>query len=183
MISASTIKMRSIASCRSLGGRLSKYALSPFPICESQTLKDSITSRQLKFALLVCASGLLTGCLSANYHTYVGAQQDWPISRGGFVNTDHAIPVYNGLPERPYRVLGAFTLPVGQAPVSPDHWAADVGHRHQADAVCLITSQTRRAGTLKTVDTFAWLDETTTYTTPVYRTTQTYIAIQFTKMP
>jgi hypothetical protein len=46
---------------------------------------------------------------------YRGAQQNWPVATGAFVDNKYAVPVFFGSPSRPYDVLGylnAETAPV-----------------------------------------------------------------------
>ena len=50
--------------------------------------------------LLVCA------CASHEFHPYVGQQQKWPTSPGAFVDSQYAVPVYYGYPDRAYAVVG-----------------------------------------------------------------------------
>ena len=58
--------------------------------------------------LLVCLSGLLLcGCVSTYHFTpYVGEQQNWKTASGCFMETNGALPVYYGLPPKPYNVIG-----------------------------------------------------------------------------
>lgn len=79
-------------------------------------------------ALSIAAA--LTGCAVADFTPYVGAQQNWPTASGAFVRTvnsyngpgrsgtgrQYTLPVYLGLPNRPYRVLGYIDVdtPVGR---------------------------------------------------------------------
>lgn len=54
---------------------------------------------------LILALSFLTGCATKHYSAYSG-NQVWLVSKGATVETSHAIPVYYGWPERPYRVIG-----------------------------------------------------------------------------
>jgi hypothetical protein len=63
--------------------------------------------------LLICV--ILEGCAVADFTPYSGAQQNWPVSSGTFVDNKYAVPVFYGAPNRPYVVLGylnAETAPV-----------------------------------------------------------------------
>jgi len=55
----------------------------------------------------------LAGCANTEFIPYAGAQQTWPTAPGSFVDTKLAVPVYYGLPPRPYRVLGEVTTEQG----------------------------------------------------------------------
>jgi hypothetical protein len=59
----------------------------------------------MKFLYLL-PSLLLFGCTfyTETYAQYEGQQQDWPVSTGATV--EEAVPVYFGIPPRPYIVLG-----------------------------------------------------------------------------
>lgn len=60
-------------------------------------------------AKVVFSAGIVTAlcaCTQVNYTAYVGQQQDWPFATGATVQRDFALPVYQGPPDRPYRVLG-----------------------------------------------------------------------------
>src|SRR5437870_13858707 len=69
----------------------------------------------MKFPLCLSASALLAGCAVADFTPYRGAQQNWPVATGAFVDTKYAVSVFFGAPNRPYDVLGylnAETAPV-----------------------------------------------------------------------
>jgi hypothetical protein len=53
---------------------------------------------------LACA--LLVGCAIADFTPYRGAQQNWPVATGAFMDNKYAAPVFFGAPNRPYDVLG-----------------------------------------------------------------------------
>src|SRR6266487_7071320 len=69
----------------------------------------------MKFPLCLSACALLVGCAVADFTPYRGAQQNWPVGSGAFVDNKYAVPVFYGSPNRPYVVLGylnAETAPV-----------------------------------------------------------------------
>ena len=69
----------------------------------------------MKFPLFLLACALLTGCAMADFTPYRGAQQNWPVAAGAFVDNKYAVPVFFGPPNRPYDVIGylnAETAPV-----------------------------------------------------------------------
>jgi len=49
------------------------------------------------------------GCAVADFTPYRGAQQNWPVAAGAFVDTKYAVPVFFGAPSRPYDVIGYLT--------------------------------------------------------------------------
>src|SRR5437763_2248845 len=67
----------------------------------------------------------LTGCATADFTPYTGAQQKWPTAPGAFVQVVEAghgpmaeggaykLPVYFGPPNRPYRVIGSIDAESG----------------------------------------------------------------------
>src|SRR5439155_12967173 len=65
--------------------------------------------------VILAACVFLGGCAVADFTPYRGAQQNWPVATGAFVDTKYAVPVFFGAPNRPYDVLGylnAETAPV-----------------------------------------------------------------------
>jgi hypothetical protein len=70
--------------------------------------------------LIFGAAALLWGCGTTEFLPYLGAQQNWPTAAGAIVNTKLAVPVYYGLPPRPYTVLGEI------ATSKPQGWRLDV---------------------------------------------------------
>jgi uncharacterized protein YbjQ (UPF0145 family) len=69
-----------------------------------KTMRKTTTIAVLALCLLAC--GLLAGCATADFTPYSGAQQNWPVATGGFVDTKYAVPVFYGTPNRPYNVIG-----------------------------------------------------------------------------
>jgi hypothetical protein len=70
--------------------------------------------------IILAAIGLLTGCGTTEYLAYSGSQQNWPTAPGAIVDNKLAVPVYYGLPPRPYRVLGEIVT------AKPQGWRLDV---------------------------------------------------------
>ena len=69
----------------------------------------------MKRNVMLLACVFLGGCAIADFTPYSGAQQNWPVSSGTFVDNKYAVPVFYGAPNRPYVVLGylnAETAPV-----------------------------------------------------------------------
>jgi hypothetical protein len=95
---------------------------------------------------------ILWGCADVEYTAYSGAQQNWPVASGSFVQTKFDLPVYFGPPDKPYRVLGY--MEVQSAPLAV--WesgksesvkpAVQEARKHGADAVILLNSGTNVVG-------------------------------------
>lgn len=60
--------------------------------------------------LSLLAAVLLSGCATSSFRPYLGQQQDWPMSPGGIVNTEYAVPALMCLPSEPYEVLGEIKI-------------------------------------------------------------------------
>lgn len=60
----------------------------------------------VKLILCVAVAGLLMGCVTAEWTPYVGAQQSWPTSPGGFAREQGGMQIFQSPPHRPYAVLG-----------------------------------------------------------------------------
>ena len=66
----------------------------------------NIMRNQMKALFLACSTLAFSSCTQVHYTSYVGQQQDWPFATGVIVQRQFALPVYQGPPDRPYRVLG-----------------------------------------------------------------------------
>src|SRR5436190_11953972 len=121
------------------------------------------TTRFIAFSL----AAALTGCATADFTPYEGAQQKWPTSSGAFVRTinsydgpgrsgtgqQYTLPVYFGPPNRPYIVLGSVDVdtPVGRwfegsettTTLKP---AVRVAGQHGADAIIAIAQNVETQG-------------------------------------
>lgn len=93
------------------------------------------TMRQPALLLLL---PLFAGCASQHFSEYSGAQI-WLTSKGGTADSSHALPVYFGWPERPYRITGCI-----QADNCKDAWrvtdtakAARLAHSKGGDALMI----------------------------------------------
>jgi len=62
---------------------------------------------------LLLISATLVACAHTEFIAYSGAQQKWPTAPGAMV-AKLAVPVYYGLPPRPYTVLGEIATSQGQ---------------------------------------------------------------------
>src|SRR5438105_14734527 len=107
---------------------------------------------------------LLCSCTQVNYTAYVGQQQDWPFATGAVVQTRFALPVYQGPPDRPYRVLGWIQVENARGALwrksGGVEFAVKEAAKRGADAVILLgnssnTSETRapiREGSARNCD-------------------------------
>ena len=94
----------------------------------------------MKNVLLSLALLLLSGCGTTAFHPYVGQQQNWPTSPGGFVNSYEGMPVYLTWPPRPYIVLGSMDAAVSTRLIDPSLMHVVVSQARQlgADAVIVL---------------------------------------------
>jgi len=95
--------------------------------------------------LLICASGLLflTGCYTTNIMPYAGKQQAWPTADGAFVDTKQSVPVYYGLPSRPYAYIAQVQIIARDAGVDVTRIAAYTAKTQGADALLILSSGER----------------------------------------
>lgn len=70
------------------------------------------------------------------YTRYSGEQSRWPTAPGSFTEYYKGITVYQGLPAKPYKVLGKVTMLDSTTPK-----LAEFAWDHQADAVIIVKSQ------------------------------------------
>lgn len=98
----------------------------------------------MKASFLALITVMLSSCAQVNYTTYVGPQQDWPFATGAVVQQQFALPVYNGPPERPYRVLGWVEVDNTRGAMK---FAVKEAANRGADAVILLESETTSFGT------------------------------------
>jgi hypothetical protein len=120
----------------------------------------------LKFAQLSLAA-LLTGCATADFMPYAGAQQKWPTAPGAFVKTidsydgpgrsgtgqQYTLPVYFGPPNRSYVVLGSVDVDTqvgrlfeGSETTTTLKPAVRVAGQHGADAIIVIAQDVETRG-------------------------------------
>lgn len=100
----------------------------------------------------------LGGCAMADFTPYSGAQQNWPVSPGAFVERKYDVPVYRSNPDRPYKVLGYISART--APVRRHAIVAFMARRARelgGDALILTGSGSTYAGSIQTtsVNVFA----------------------------
>ena len=100
----------------------------------------------MKLILSVLSFSLLfTGCATMDYTAYQGQQRNWPTATGAFVKEVAGIPVYHGLPTKPYHVLGIINA-VDAGDVALARRCRTLG----GDAIIITDSRTFDGGTLHT---------------------------------
>jgi hypothetical protein len=90
-----------------------------------------------KVFCLIPLAVLLSGCAFPTWSPYSGVQKDWPTSDGAFTSPGTAIPVFDGLPPKPYTVLGRLDIWTANALVNLRQRAASAAKSQGADAVLI----------------------------------------------
>ena len=108
---------------------------------------------------------ILCGCANVEYTAYSGAQQNWPVASGSFVQRKYDVPLYLGPPDRPYRVLGSIEVeaPIGVFETGYSETlrpAAREAAKHGADAIVLLERGTNVSGST-TFSSGQWRSNTT----------------------
>lgn len=91
---------------------------------------------------------LFTGCATATFSPYIGQQQNWPTAQGTFARHVRGIDIFEGLPARPYEVVGRLSI-VGE-PRSLDSQLAWKVKACGGDAAIIGSAQTFTAGSVNT---------------------------------
>jgi hypothetical protein len=98
----------------------------------------------MRLGALLLISAALVACAHTEFIAYSGAQQKWPTAPGAMV-AKLAVPVYYGLPPRPYTVLGEIATSKGQTWAWSDvqseamEQAADETKKRGADAIIVMS--------------------------------------------
>jgi hypothetical protein len=99
----------------------------------------------MKLGALLLIFAPLVACTHTEFIAYSGAQQKWPTAPGAMVRQNLAVPVYYGLPPRPYTVLGEIATSQGQTWAWSDvqseamEQAAVEAKKRGADAIIVIS--------------------------------------------
>ncbi len=103
-----------------------------------------------RFSTLVLL--LLCGCVRVEYLDYRGVQA-WPTG-SAFVQDVDGMPVYEGLPEKPYDVVGLVDVYDDQPFFHSDSTkkkVLDQARKHHADAIVWLSDRTVSSGSLKMI--------------------------------
>ena len=109
---------------------------------------------RMKTLFLACITLAIFGCTQTqvNYTSYVGQQQDWPFATGAIVQNRFALPVYQGPPDRPYRILGWVQVENARGALWRKSGGVDFAvkeaAKHGADAVILLENRANNSETL-----------------------------------
>lgn len=90
------------------------------------------------------------GCVNVEYLNYRGEQQ-WPTG-SAFVHSIDALELYEGLPDRPYEVIGMVDVYDDEPFYQNDSVRAKViglAHQHHADAMIWLSDRVIISGSLK----------------------------------
>ena len=106
----------------------------------------------MKALFLACITLVICGCTQVNYTSYVGQQQEWPFATGVVVQRGLAIPIYQGPPDRPYRILGWIEVENARGALwrkkGGVEYAVKEAAKRGADAVILLGNRANTPGTL-----------------------------------
>ena len=120
----------------------------------SAALHVNIMRERMKTLFLACITLAIFGCTQTqvNYTSYVGQQQDWPFATGAVVQTRFALPLYQGPPDRPYRILGWIEVENARGALGLRsggvEYAVKEAAKRGADAVILLRNRANTSGTL-----------------------------------
>jgi hypothetical protein len=112
----------------------------------------NIMRKRMKALFLGCITLVVCGCTQVNYTAYVGQQQEWPFATGAIVQNRFALPVYQGPPDRPYRILGWVQVENARGALwrrsGGVEYAVKEAAKRGADAVILLRSRANTSETL-----------------------------------
>ena len=108
------------------------------PIASEVGIMPRMIGRQIRnIASSLVALFFVCACVSQEFRAYVGRQQKWPTATGAFVDSEYAIPVYYGYPQKAYTVLGFLEETSYGRPSDAVEDAANRAKELWADAVIL----------------------------------------------
>lgn len=136
----------------------------------------------MRYLLSLAALVLLSGCATVEFTPYEG-DREWKTSPGSFVDRKHGLPIYKGLPPRPYRVIGfiATTSGRGLGMETGDHAAVRAARKAGADAVVFLSREDKLAGVSGFSNWFPSGNAVvgTSYTAANYLDAGSYVAIKW----
>lgn len=96
---------------------------------------------------LLLAFFLILGCTTTKFLPYAGEQQDWATAPGALAEEVDGVPIFHGLPPKPYEIIGSLALERKNwmAPTTLSKAAAEAKERG-ADAVIMLDQGTRLLG-------------------------------------
>ncbi len=104
-----------------------------------------MTQKFLMLLVLLAANG----CASHNSFTsFRGAQSNWPTGSTVAARTQEKVPIYHGLPAKPYTVTGISPLPHGPIEET-ERLAAQLASRHDGEAALILEQDSELASSLR----------------------------------
>lgn len=91
--------------------------------------------------LLTC-----TACYTSRFLAFSGRQEDWPIASHSYLNTNAAVPIYTGLPPRPYDIIGEIIIQTQSPFVDTMDTAARIARAQHADALLIVDEHAQHIG-------------------------------------
>jgi hypothetical protein len=122
-------------------------------VCRSDDIFNFEMRHPRLFLLFGCL--LLPACAATEFTPYQGAQQDWRMAPGTFVDSKYSLPVYYGPPPRPYKILGY--LSTGNTRTKGQNLAAATSAARKAggDAIIVMETGSDVAGVYSTANAVA----------------------------
>jgi len=104
-----------------------------------------MTQKLLMLLVLLAANGCAN---HGSFTSFRGAQANWPTGSTVPTNSQEKVPIYHGLPAKPYAVTGISPLP--HAPVEEtERLAAQLASRHGGEAALILEQDSELASSLR----------------------------------
>ncbi len=98
------------------------------------------------YLLILMVAVAVAGCAShGKYSAYRGQHKNWPTGSAGHSLSHEQLPVYHGLPEKPYRVIGTVSLPDDSI---SEQETAQLASRYGGEAVLIVDQDSELASAL-----------------------------------
>ena len=98
------------------------------------------------YLLMLMVAVAVSGCTShREYSAYRGQHKNWPTGSASHSPGKEQLPIYHGLPEKPYRVIGTVSHP--HDPIS-EQAAAQLAKRYGGEAVLIVEPDSELASAL-----------------------------------